>query len=377
MSNEYEDFRQSVRQLASVDVAPYAADVDEEERFPKEAWAAICTADLAGLAHPESLGGGGGDLRSQVIAVEEVATVCAATAMVLLVNWAGTSTLLSEGSDELKALVVPEISTGRIGAGWCLTEPTGGSDLAGIKSTARRDGADWVLNGQKRFISNAPWGHWFAVLARTGDKSDFGVFMVHRDDPGFSFGPKEKKMGLRGSPTADVILDDCRIPELRAVGDATQGYRYIMNELNGSRALIAAQALGIAKGALNTAVEYTAERIQFGQPLSRFQMVRAMVADMAVKVESASALLYDAVGLLELNDKRARSRISMAKLLCSDNAMAVSTDAVQLLGGYGYIRDYPAERMMRDAKVTQIFEGSNQIHRLVISKAVYNGEAMS
>jgi len=290
-----------------------------------------------------------------------------------LVNWAGTCTVLREGSAALQATVVPDVSTGAVGAGWCLTEPESGSDLAGIKTTARLEGSEWVLNGHKRFISNAGWGHWFAVLARTGSESEFGVFMVHRDDHGVSFGRQEKKMGLRGSPTADVLLEDCRIPENRVVGDPKQGYRYIMNELNGSRALIAAQALGIARNALEVAVAYTSERVQFGQPLSRFQMVRAMIADMAMRIESSNSLLYDAVELIQAGDKRARAMVSMAKVQCSDSAMAVTTDAVQLLGGYGYMRDYPAERLMRDAKVTQIYEGSNQVQRLVISKAVYDG----
>ncbi|CKI08373.1 acyl-CoA dehydrogenase family protein [Mycolicibacterium smegmatis] len=377
MNTELLDFRAMMQDLASTQVAPYARDVDEQERFPEEAWQALCAADLPGLAHPTELGGSDGDLAAQAIAVEELSAACASTAMVLLVNWAGTCTVIHQGSDELKKLVVPDVSTGAVGAGWCLTEPTGGSDLSGIRTKAQRDGSDWVLNGQKRFISNADWGEWFAVLARSGEENEFGVFMVHKSDAGLSFGPPEKKMGLRGSPTADVILEDCRIPGERVVGDPTQGYKYIIDELNGSRALIAAQALGLAKGALRTAIEYTAERRQFGSALSTFQMVRAMVADAAIRVESASALLYKAVDAIENKDPRARSLVSMAKVLCSDNAMAVTTDAVQLLGGYGFTREYPVERMMRDAKVTQIYEGSNQIQRLVISKGLYKGEALS
>lgn len=377
MSTELQDFRVMVRELATKHVAPHARVVDEEERFPAEAWQALRDADLPGLAHPAEFGGSDGDLAAQVVAVEELSAACASTAMVLLVNWAGTCTVLHQGSDELKKLVLPKVSTGEIGAGWCLTEPTGGSDLSGIKAKARQDGSDWILNGQKRFISNAGWGDWFAVLSRSGDNDEFGVFMVHKDDAGLSFGPAEKKMGLRGSPTADVILEDCRIPAERVVGDPAQGYRYIIDELNGSRALIAAQALGIAKGALREAIAYTSERQQFGVPISTFQMVRAMVADAAIRVESASALLYRAVAAIENKDPRARSLVSMAKVLCSDNAMAVTTDAVQLLGGYGFTREYPVERMMRDAKVTQIYEGSNQIQRLVISKGLYKGEELS
>ncbi|WP_435122150.1 acyl-CoA dehydrogenase family protein [Amycolatopsis thermoflava] len=376
MNTEYEDFRSSVRRLAADKIAPHAADVDDKERFPEEAWAALRAADLPGLPYDEELGGSGADLLSQVIAVEEVAAACASSALVLLVNWAGTSTVVSHGSDELRAEVVPRVATGDAGAAWCMTEPTVGSDLSGITTTATRDGSDWVLNGQKRFISNAPWAEWYAVLARTGEK-DFGVFMVRNDDAGISFGPHEKKMGMRGSPTTDVLLENCRIPGGRVVADPAQGYRYINGELNTSRALIAAQALGIAQGAFDAAVAYTCDRRQFGQSLSRFQLLRGMVADMAVKIESARALLYDAVALISAGDPRARSRVSMAKLLCSDNAMSVATDALQLHGGYGFTRDYPVERMMRDVKITQIYEGTNQIQRLVIAKDVYARQARS
>ncbi|WIY01185.1 acyl-CoA dehydrogenase family protein [Amycolatopsis mongoliensis] len=376
MNTEYEDFRASVRRLAADKIAPHAADVDDKERFPEEAWAALRAADLPGLPYDEKLGGSGADLLSQVIAVEEVAAACASSALVLLVNWAGTSTVVSHGSDELRAEVVPRVAAGEAGAAWCMTEPTVGSDLSGIRTAATRDGGDWVLTGQKRFISNAPWAEWYAVLARTGEK-DFGVFMVHKDDAGISFGPHEKKMGMRGSPTTDVVLEDCRIPGRRVVADPAQGYRYINGELNVSRALIAAQALGIAQGAFDAAVAYTCDRRQFGQALSRFQLLRGMVADMAVKIESARALLHDAVALITAGDPRARSRVSMAKLLCSDNAMSVTTDALQLHGGYGFIRDYPVERMMRDVKITQIYEGTNQIQRLVIAKDVYAGQVRS
>jgi alkylation response protein AidB-like acyl-CoA dehydrogenase len=371
-SDIHTEFRKIVRQVATERIAPHAADVDEEERFPTEAWEAVVEADLAGLAHPEHLGGSGADLLSQVIAVEEVARACMTTSHVLLVNWAGTCTILSEGCTELQELVVPQVATGRAGAGWCLTEPTAGSDVAGLTTTATKVDGGWSLTGQKRFISNAPWADWYAVLARTGESSH-GVFIVHRDDPGLTFGPHERKMGLRGSPTADITLDGCVVPDIRVVGDPTQGYRYIMAELNGSRALIAAQALGVAQGALDAAVAYTSERTQFGQSISRFQMVRAMIADMAVRVAAARALLHEAVELISSGHPDARAKASMAKLLCSDNAMSVTTDAVQLFGGYGYIRDYPVERMMRDAKITQIYEGTNQIQRLLIAKAVYAG----
>jgi hypothetical protein len=377
MTDHYDDFRQMVRALTESEVAPHAAETDETASFPERSWAALRAADLPGLAHPEDLGGSGADLMSQAIAIEEVAAGCSSTAMVLLVNWAGTCTVIHEGSASLQQLVVPRVSEGEAGAGWCLTEPKGGSDLSGLVTKAARASDGWVLNGQKRFISNAGWGEWFAVLARTGDQDEFGVFMVHRDDPGFSVGPQERKMGLRGSPTADIVLQDCQVPEDRVVGDPHRGYRYIINELNGSRALVAAQALGLARGSLAAAVEYVTEREQFGQAISSFQMIRAMVADAAIEIEAASALLERAIHLIAEDDPRARAAVSMAKVLCSDTAMKVTTDAVQMMGGYGYTREYPVERMMRDAKVTQIYEGSNQIQRLLISKAVYEGRAFA
>ncbi|MDS1116256.1 acyl-CoA dehydrogenase family protein [Gordonia westfalica] len=370
MSIEYREFRESVRKLSQTKIAPHAADVDDKERFPSEAWAALRSNDLPGLAYPESLGGSGADLLAQVIAVEEVAASCASTALVMLVNWAGTSTVLRQGSDELKQLVVPDVASGAAGAAWCMTEPRVGSDLSAIATTATQDGSDWILNGQKRFISNAPWADWYAVLAKTGEKS-LGIFIVHKDDAGVSFGAPEKKMGMRGSPTTDVIFDECRLPAVRVVNDPYQGFAYISEELNVSRALIAAQALGIAQGAFDAAVSYTTDREQFGQSISRFQLLRGMVADMAVDIESARALLYDAARLINDGEPAGRTKAAMAKLLCSDTAMSVTTDALQLHGGYGYVRDYPVERMMRDAKITQIYEGTNQIQRLIIAKSVY------
>ncbi len=221
MSIEYREFRESVRKLAQTKIAPHAADVDDKERFPSESWAALRSNDLPGLAYPESLGGSGADLLAQVIAVEEVAASCASTALVMLVNWAGTSTVLRQGSDELKRLVVPNVASGAAGAAWCMTEPRVGSDLSAIATTATQDGSDWILNGQKRFISNAPWADWYAVLAKTGEKS-LGIFMVHKDDAGVSFGAPEKKMGMRGSPTTDVNFDECRLPAVRVVNDPTR-----------------------------------------------------------------------------------------------------------------------------------------------------------
>jgi alkylation response protein AidB-like acyl-CoA dehydrogenase len=351
-------------------IVPFAAVADREARPPLEAVAAFREAGLIGLPFPEDLGGQDGDLMSQVIAIEEVSRGCASAGLTLLTAWAALDPLHRFGSEELKREILPAVSDGRKVAAWCLTEPQGGSNIAGARTFARLQGDEWVINGTKRFITNAGWADWYLVLARTGDSS-VGIFMVHRDDPGISFGKPEDKMGLRASPTADVLFEDCRVPANRVVGDPVGGYPLMMESLSISRPMIAAQALGIAQGALDEAVKYTQERKPFGQPVSRYQLTRGLVADMAVKVESSRALLYRAVELAGDDPARARAHASMAKLLCSDTAMEVTTQAVQLHGGYGYLKDYPVERMMRDAKITQIYEGTNQIQRLIIAKAIY------
>ena len=366
----YESHRANLRRFAEAEIKPFAAIVDEEARFPSESVSALLKLDLPGLAFPQTLGGSEGDLMAQVLAVEEIARVCACTAHIMLTSWVAMMPLVVAGDPALQRQIVPEVAAGRAKASFCLTEPAGGSNVAGIKTTAKRVGDGWRLNGTKRFISNAGVAEWYAVLARNGDRG-FGIFMVHRDDPGVSFGRPERKMGTRGSPLADVIFNDCSIPADRVVGDPTQGYATMMQILTYSRPLIAAQALGIAQGALDEAIAYTRQRTQFDREISRFQIVRAMVADMTASVEAARSLLYRCVAIAGKNDDRARAFASMAKLVCSNTAMSVTTDAVQLHGGYGYTCDYPVERMMRDAKVTQIWEGTNQIQQMLIAKHAY------
>ncbi|MCK9284190.1 MAG: acyl-CoA dehydrogenase family protein [Rhodocyclaceae bacterium] len=365
-----EEFRQQVRRMAEEKIKPHAAAVDDDARFPTEAVEAFRSMGLNGLPFPESLGGGDGDLLSQVIAVEEIARVCGSSALVMLIPWAALTPLVWFGSDELKREIVPPVAAGEVGASFCLTEPGGGSDLPGLKTRATRVADGWLLKGQKRFISNVGWSAWYAILAKVTEKA-YGVFMVHRDDPGFSIGRHERKMGVRGSPMADIFLDDCFVPDSRVVGDPEKGYHYMMETLTYTRPLVSAQALGLAQGALDEAVNYTSTRTQFNSKVSRFQMVRGMVADMTIAVEAARALLYRAVSVAGANDSRSRSFASMAKTFCSDTAMSVTTDAVQLHGGYGYTKDYPVERMMRDAKVSQIWEGTNQIQRLLVAKHAF------
>ncbi|MGB3490231.1 MAG: acyl-CoA dehydrogenase family protein [Xanthobacteraceae bacterium] len=369
-AQSYEAFRASLRRLALEKIEPHAAAYDREQRFPEESLEAFKEMGLVSLAFSEENGGQGGDVVSQAIALEELGRVCATSSLVLMVIWAGLGPVAKHGSQKLRDEVIRPAMAGNTVASICLTEPAGGSNLFGLKTRAEKTGNEWVLNGQKRFITHATRSDWYTVLARTGEKT-LGLFSVHKDDPGISFGNREVKMGIRGSPTADVILDNCRIPEHRAVGDSNKGYHYISDSLTWTRVLIAAQALGIAQGALDQAVKYTSEREQFGETLSRFQMIRGKIADMATGIEAGRALLYRAAGSIDNGESEARALASMAKLFCSDTAMRVTTDAVQLHGGAGYLADFPVERMMRDAKITQIYEGVNEIQRLIIAKHVY------
>ncbi|EER62053.1 acyl-CoA dehydrogenase domain protein [Acidovorax delafieldii 2AN] len=369
-SQAYAAFRDTMRRFASDKVAPYAAAVDREKRPPIEAFEASLALGLPGLPYPESLGGQDGDMLSQCIMIEELSRVCASTALTVSSCWI-LMAVMDYGTEAQQREIVPQITRGEARCAWGLTEPKGGSDLMGATTRAVRDGSGWVLDGTKRFITNGGWAEWYLIFARTTEKR-FGLFLVHKNDPGVSFGAPERKMGMRGSPTSDVILDAVKLPADRLLGDPERGAEYITQALLRSRLHIASHALGIAAGALEETLRYTGEREQFGKPIARFQMVRSMVADMAIRVESARATLHRAVSLYQAGDPQAKMLASIAKVLCSDAAMAVTTDAVQLHGGYGYLEDYAVERMMRDAKVTQIWEGTNQIQRLMIAKDVYD-----
>jgi alkylation response protein AidB-like acyl-CoA dehydrogenase len=373
---DYDQFRDSLRRLTASKIAPHAIEVDRTSSIPRAGYAACQEAGLIGLVIPEDAGGQGGDLMSQVLTMEELSRGCPTTALSLMSSWSHIDTMYKHGDRDLFRQVFAEIGSGRTVGAWCYTEPGGGSDLAGLKTAARQVDGGWVLTGRKRFITNATWADWYLVLARTGSDTT-GVFLVHRDDPGVSFGKPEKKMGFRGSPTADVVLDDCRIPAERAVGDSTAGWEIAMSSLLESRCWVAGQALGIADAALEAAVRYTSEREAFGRPVANFQLVRGMVADMTLKIEASRALLYKTVGLVHSDPAKARAYTSMAKVQCTDTANAVATDAVQLHGGYGYLEDYQVERMMRDAKITQIWEGTNQIHRMIIAKHSFNSSSRS
>ncbi|KRV48745.1 acyl-CoA dehydrogenase [Wenjunlia vitaminophila] len=370
-TEEHELLRESVRGLAEAKIAPLAAAVDEEARFPQEALDALVAADLHAIHVPEEYGGAGADALATVIVIEEVARACASSSLIPAVNKLGSLPLILSGSEELKRRYLPPLAKGDVLFSYCLSEPDAGSDAAGMKTRAVRDGDHYVLNGVKRWITNAGHSEYYTVMAVTDpDKRSKGIsaFVVEKSDEGVSFGAPEKKLGVKGSPTREVYLDNVRIPADRMIGEEGTGFAIAMRTLDHTRITIAAQALGIAQGALDYAKGYVAERKQFGRPIGDFQGVQFMLADMAMKLEAARQLTYAAAARSERGDGDLTFFGAAAKCYASDAAMEITTDAVQLLGGYGYTRDYPVERMMRDAKITQIYEGTNQVQRIVMAR---------
>ncbi|GGQ98069.1 acyl-CoA dehydrogenase [Streptomyces flaveolus] len=370
-SEEHDMLRDAVRSLAEAKIAPHAAAVDEEARFPQEALDALTANDLHAVHVPEEYGGAGADALATVIVIEEVARVCASSSLIPAVNKLGSLPVILSGSEELKKKYMTPLAKGDGMFSYCLSEPDAGSDAAGMKTKAVRDGDFWVLNGVKRWITNAGVSEYYTVMAVTDpDKRSKGIsaFVVEKSDEGVSFGAPEKKLGIKGSPTREVYLDNVRIPADRMIGAEGTGFATAMKTLDHTRITIAAQALGIAQGALDYAKGYVKERKQFGKPIADFQGVQFMLADMAMKIEAARQLTYAAAAKSERGDADLTFQGAAAKCFASDVAMEVTTDAVQLLGGYGYTRDYPVERMMRDAKITQIYEGTNQVQRIVMAR---------
>jgi alkylation response protein AidB-like acyl-CoA dehydrogenase len=370
-SEEHEALRAAVRRLAEHDVAPHAAAADEREEFPRASWDAWVRAGFAGLAFPESFGGQDAGFLAHAIAVEEIARVCASSALFTFISKLAMTVVLDHGSRELQDRYVPRVASGELHASYCLSEVGAGSDVAAMQTRAVRDGDQYVLNGRKHWITGAGISQLYTVFAKTDPAAGhrgISVFVVEDDAPGCSVGKLEHKMGMRGSPTGELVLDDCVIPAANLVGEEGRGFYYAMGALDRSRPLVGAQALGLAQGALELATSYVKERRQFEQRIADFQGVQFMLADMAAAVDAARLLVYRACALLDAGEEGTARASSVAKLVASDTAMKVTTDAVQLLGGAGYTRDFPAERMMRDAKVTQIYEGTNQIQRLVIAR---------
>ena len=377
LPEEYETLRATVREVAEAKIAPYAADVDEQARFPQEAYDALRAAQLHAPHIPEEYGGAGADALATCLVIEEVARVCAASSLIPAVNKLGTVPLLLAGGEELKRRYLPPVASGEAMFSYGLSEREAGSDTASMRTRARRDGDDWILDGQKSWITNAGVSRYYTVMAVTDPDAPRGrgisAFVVEATDPGFSVGPLERKLGIKGSPTRELHFDSVRIPADRMIGEPGTGLKTALRTLDHTRITIGAQAVGIAQGALDFARGYVKERAQFGHPIADFQGVQFMLADMAMRTEAARQLVYAAAARSERDAPDLGYFGAAAKCVASDTAMAVTTDAVQLLGGYGYTRDFPVERMMRDAKITQIYEGTNQIQRVVIARALLTG----
>ncbi len=377
LSEEHQAIREAVRSLADAKIAPYAADVDENARYPEEAAKALLAADFHAPHVPEEYGGAGADALATVIVIEEVARACVSSSLIPAVNKLGSLPVQISGSEELKKKYLTALAKGEGGFSYALSEPDAGSDAGGMKCKAERDGEDWVLNGVKRWITNAGESEFYTVMAVTDaekkTRGGISAFVVEKSDEGVSFGAPEKKLGIKGSPTREVYFDNVRIPADRMIGEEGTGFATAMKTLDHTRVTIAAQAVGVAQGALDYALEYAKERQQFGKSIAEFQGLQFLLADMGMKVEAARQLTYAAAGRSERGDKDLTFFGASAKCFASDTAMQVTTDAVQVLGGYGYTRDYPVERMMRDAKITQIYEGTNQVQRIVAARQLLAG----
>jgi alkylation response protein AidB-like acyl-CoA dehydrogenase len=371
LSDEHHELRRALRRFAEEQIAPHAAEADDRAEFPWASFEAYRTSGFIGIPYPVEYGGDGGDGVSYAILVEEVARVCASSALFVFISRLACAAILAHGSDDLRTRVVPRAATGEWQGSYCLSEPHAGSDVASMTTRAVRDGDHYVLNGAKTWITNAGISGFATVFAKTDpDAGSRGIsaFLVECDSPGFAVGKLESKMGVRGSPTGELLFDDVAVPAANLIGDEGAAFGYAMEALDGSRPIVGAQAVGIAQGALDAALRYTTERAQFGSKIADFQGIQFMLADMATRLEAARLLVYRACSMAEVGAPGTAKASAMAKLFASDTAMAVTTDAVQLLGGAGYTRDFPLERMMRDAKVTQIYEGTNQIQRIVIAR---------
>ncbi|GLV63062.1 acyl-CoA dehydrogenase [Bacillus mycoides] len=371
LSEEHEMIRKMVRDFARNEVAPTAAERDEEERFDRALFDQMAELGLTGIPWPEEYGGIGSDYLAYVIAVEELSRVCASTGVTLsahtsLAGWP----IFKFGTEEQKQKFLRPMAEGKKIGAYGLTEPSSGSDAGGMRTTAKRDGDHYILNGSKIFITNGGIADIYVIFALTDPESKqrgTSAFIVESDTPGFSVGKKESKLGIRSSPTTEIMFEDCRIPAENLLGEEGQGFKVAMQTLDGGRNGIAAQAVGIAQSALDASVEYARERHQFGKPIAAQQGIGFKLADMATDVEAARLLTYQAAWL-ESEGLPYGKESAMSKVFAGDTAMKVTTEAVQVFGGYGYTKDYPVERYMRDAKITQIYEGTQEIQRLVISR---------
>ena len=376
-TEDHEALREAVRAVAEAKIAPFAAEVDEQSRYPQEAHDALVAADFHAAHVAEEHGGVGADALAVSIIIEEVARVCASSALIPVVNKLGSMPVTLGGSDEINARYMPRLASGEGFFSYGLSEREAGSDTAGMRTKATKDGDVWVLKGSKAWITNAGVSEFYTVLAVTDPEGERGrnvsAFVVEKSDEGFTFGEQERKLGIKGSPTRELHFDDVRIPGDRIVGAEGEGLKIALRTLDHTRVTIGAQAVGIAQGALDQALAYVKERKQFGKHIAEFQGIQFMLADMAMELEAARQMVYVAAAKSERDDADLAFFGAAAKCFASDVAMKVTTDAVQLLGGAGYTRDFPLERMMRDAKITQIYEGTNQIQRIVMARQVLKG----
>jgi alkylation response protein AidB-like acyl-CoA dehydrogenase len=373
LPEELETFRKAVRAICEDRIAPRAAEIDEADEFPHDVHRTLVDNELMAVGYPEEFGGAGESSLAFAVFVEEVSRVSASVSLIPLVARLGAIPVLLAGSDEQRGELFGGIARGEHLMSYALTEPGSGSDAASMRTRYERTGGGFRLSGTKRFITGAGVSDRYTVFAQ-GDPArrsrGISAFVIHADDPGFSVGKAEAKMGIHGSPTREIYLDGVEVPEDRLIGEEGQGFTYAMRTLDYSRPSIAAQALGIAQGAFDVSARYTTEREQFGKKIAEFEALQFMLADMATQIEAARLLTYKAAVACDAQDPQVTYLASIAKLHASDTAMRVTTDAVQLLGGYGYMAEYGVERMMRDAKITQIYEGTNQIQRVVIARQV-------
>jgi alkylation response protein AidB-like acyl-CoA dehydrogenase len=374
VSEDHEALREAVRAVAENKIAPHAAEVDRTASFPQEAYDALVASDFHAPHVPEEYDGVGADAVASAIVVEEVARACASSSLIPGANKLGSTPLILAGSEELKQRYLRPLAAGETTFSYALSEREAGSDTASMRTRARADGDGWVLNGQKSWITNAGFSEYYTVLAVTDPDgkrgSNVSAFVVEKSDAGFSVGEKERKLGIKGSPTRELHFDNVRIPGDRIIGEPGEGLKIALRTLDHTRVTVGAQAVGIAQGALDFALDYVRERKQFGKRIADFQGIQFMLADMAMKLEAARHMVYVAAAKSERHDADLSFFSAAAKCYASDVAMHVTTDAVQLLGGYGFTEDFPVERMMRDAKITQIYEGTNQIQRLVMARHV-------
>ena len=374
LPQEHKDFRDTIRQIAQERVAPRAAEIDERAEYPQDLRELFAEHDLFGLPFETEYGGTGTGALMLNMAIEEVSKVCASSALMLMVQELGTLPIRLFGTEEQKQRWLPKCATGEWTPAFALSEPEAGSDPGGMITRAERDGDEWVINGTKNWITNLGIADFYVVFAVTdkdaGHAHGISAFVVEADRPGFSVGKLEHKLGIKGSPTGQPIFEDVRVPAANLLSEEGKGMQVALGTLDRSRLGVAAQAVGLAQGATDYAAAYAAERRQFGQPISEFQGIQFKLADMETRTAAARELLYRACAKVDRSEPDMSKYSAMAKLFASDTAMAVTTDAVQVLGGYGYVSEYPVERMMRDAKITQIYEGTNEIQRVVIARAM-------